>query len=188
MKLRSAASFGFTIFSAGRLLADGPTVPDINDCGVITHQRPVPAYELRNVHLPATVGDSNGRYNCEIKMVFQNQGELPLQTYFYLDTSEGNIDRKEKVNWDYVSGRKIALGWLGDATNLLVVSWGDSSASHGTGHYEGQWYIIAALKARKNSVLLRRNVCTQGRQRDVSHGPGLGTHYFSFDPTRQVLS
>ena len=167
--------------------ADGGSLPLIEDCGLTTNSPALPHYELRNIHLSKTRGDSNGGYDSEIRMAMPGHGELLLSTYFYEDSPESELDRERKINWDHVAGRKVALGWLQGDANLLLVSWTDLSASHGTGHYVTQWYLLARVGHGTSSVLLKKSVCSEGRERDISEAYGRGMHYFAYDPSRQEL-
>jgi len=184
------ASIAAALLLAAPLFAQAYKVPEITDCGLISTGQPPPAYELKNVRLPQMVRGSNGvPHDCEIRLVFKDYSDLLLQNYLFNEAEvEGDIDRDKKVNWDYVRSRRIALGWLNGVTNLLLVSWGDSSGSHGTGHYEDQLYLVARMDARKSSVLLKKRVCAGGRAKDINNGAGFGSHYFSFDSKTQILS
>ena len=173
---------------AARLWAEGPLVPEINQCGLINTGRPPPSYTLKNIRRETAAGGAEDLHDCEIILTIEGYRDLVLHGYFYESEAEADLDRSKELNWDHVAGRKVALAWLAGATNLLLVSWSDVSASHGTGHYIGQWYSLARLDPKESTVLLKRNVCSSGRQRDVSHGPGIGAHFFSFDATTQILS
>src|SRR4051812_22186890 len=107
------------------LSADDPfRAPKIEDCGLITNLPALPQYGLRHLRLSKVAEDEKGLYDARIEILMPGRGELLLQRYF-LETSVdggGDIDREKQVDWDYVAGRKVAMGWLDGTTNLLLVS------------------------------------------------------------------
>src|SRR4051812_35141793 len=167
--------------------AERGSLPSIEVCGLTTNVPALPRYELRNVHLPKMISDEKGGYDSEIRMVLPGRGELLLQTYMFEPNPGSDLDRQRKINWDHMAGRKFAVGWLKGATNLLLISWMDLSASHATGHYVIQWYLLARMGTRNNAILLKKSVVSEGRERDISRSSGRGMHYFSYDSLKREL-
>ena len=150
----------------------------------------MPVYRLKNTPLKEVIRGGEAMHDGKITLHLEGRGEILLQQYFYNPEPGADVDRAAQVDWDYVAGRQVALGWLAGATNLLLVSWRDLSESHGTGRFVMQWYLVAQVEPGMSSVLLKKMVYSDGNPREVYHNTlqsGIGSHYISFDATKRLI-
>ena len=166
---RLLGALALLFFCALRLAADSFAVENISDCGSIDGKRTVPPFVIRHERGRARPPNSN-YFEFDLSVQFTGYPRLSLLTYF--DT---------KTNWDYVSERKLAAGWLKGAPDLLLLAWGDESDSHGTGHYVQRHHVVVRMTARSLSRLLQRGCVSSARMRDASHGYGIGSHFFAME-------
>ena len=161
--------------------------PNIRKCGAVATHRPLPGYELRNTRLAKGVrGGPEGYHNAVVTLAIRGSGEVTLERYHAIADVGGDWDPAKRVNWDHVAGRRIALGWLADAPDLLLVSWIDRSEIRGSGLYEMQHYAILRVLPGKCSILLRVTATAGARMRYV--GNGLGQHYFTYRAASRALT
>src|ERR1041385_2905364 len=113
--------------------ANGASIPHIHECGLTTNRPAMPVYRLKNTPLKEVIRGGEAMHDGKITLHLEGRGEILLQQYFYNPEPGADVDRAAQVDWDYVAGRQVALGWLAGATNLLLVRWRDLSESHGTG-------------------------------------------------------